>query len=93
MAYRPSAHVRQYPDPSKLISPGPHVEQLLAPGSEYVPAKHQSHTVVLPVRFEAVPAMHSMQSESSVSEHRKHPDDGLNLPTPQSRHALVPPNE
>ena len=44
-------------------------------------------------RFDAVPAMHSMQSESSVSEHRKHPGDGLNLPTPQSRHALVPPNE
>ena len=93
MAYRPSAHVRQYPEPSKLIWPGPHVEQVLAPPSEYWPAKHQSHTEDLPVRLDAVPGMHWIQSESSVSEHREQPDDSLNLPAPHSRQALVPPNE
>ena len=93
MAYRPSAHVRQYPDPSKLIWPGPHVAQMLAPEFEYVPAKHQSQTVVRPVRLDAVPAMHGIQSESSVVEHREHPGDGLNLPALHKEQALTLPNE
>jgi hypothetical protein len=43
--------------------------------------------------LEAVADMHGMQSRSSVSEHREHPEVSLNLPAPQSRQALVPPNE